>query len=297
MLLAIIDQLAQDSNSDNSTSKSSLQSENPTAAASHCLVGPTAAELESLNELIKFDHVYYKDGSNRTVKSQTKGPVTAVTASARPCQPVLTAKPQKQVSLLPKIVPNNVAAGAVASSPSSPAVGVQEPTVVASEQQVGTLFHIPDSLMEVDNSLQQLIDIDALLEQDDLHLGLAQGQADSSVTGAVTPGTNVANATCTGQPQENFTSKDRLSPLPATPRKRKLSSTDIQIKSTQDNYFLASPENFFDAEYELNLSTSRSESGYSSETGSVGSPQSSVSSPLGDDTWQESFTELFPTLL
>jgi len=260
-------------------------------------VGPTAAELESLNELIKFDHVYYKDGSNRTVKSQTKGPVTAVTASARPCQPVLTAKPQKQVSLLPKIVPNNVAAGAVASSPSSPAVGVQEPTVVASEQQVGTLFHIPDSLMEVDNSLQQLIDIDALLEQDDLHLGLAQGQADSSVTGAVTPGTNVANATCTGQPQENFTSKDRLSPLPATPRKRKLSSTDIQIKSTQDNYFLASPENFFDAEYELNLSTSRSESGYSSETGSVGSPQSSVSSPLGDDTWQESFTELFPTLL
>lgn len=43
-------------------------------------------------------------------------------------------------------------------------------------------------------------------------------------------------------------------------------------------------------------SSSCSDSGYS-DMSDVGSPKSDTSSVLGDDMWEESFTELFPTLL
>ena len=272
-----------------------------TPAAAAALVGPTSAELESLNELIKFDHVYYKvttpGGGNQTVTlTTTPGnhqTVTVVPSQTTPIKedsaisvsvvPSAKQSPKvQQVSLLPKV--------------SAPVLSRQQSSNSTYSE---TDLQLPEiELPPLDESFDQLFDLDNILTDDLL------SQVSTAQTLVPTPTVPVATTTpqtsltSSGYP---FVSKDTLQ-VPTTKlsknnssRKRKC-STDLDLKSItfqQRNQRLMSDDIFGLEDASITSSDALSPR---SDSSFLGSPQSE-GSLIGDDGWQESFTELFPTLV
>lgn len=184
-------------------------------------MGPTPEELESFNELIQFDHVYFKPAA---VKKN-----------------ISIIKPSVKAHCLQK-----------------------ESTCTAIKKEKDTLQIPEDDLATLSQTLEELIDLDSLVE------------SSSPVT---------------------FNSVDNN-------RKRK-AQTDIapvvQKKSQSCFPPLTHSSSLFHGSdhfgLEASLSPVASESGYCSDS-IVGSPKSEVSSDLGlDNAWEESFSELFPSLI
>lgn len=86
-LLSIVQQINSKPETDVASkgSESSIitaQGNTPKITANSGLVGPTSAELESINELIKFDHVYYKHESS-SVETGLEKPTQAVKTNSQ----------------------------------------------------------------------------------------------------------------------------------------------------------------------------------------------------------------------
>ena len=138
-------------------------------------------------------------------------------------------------------------------------------------------------------SLDRLLDLDSIL-QEDLKQNVSPIPMLASPNNAATATSNTAQLGC------NTVSKDTLS-IPATTglqsRKRKLSNinTDLNIK------YVVSPRNQrLESEEIMGLEgfSPFGDSSYGSDLSDAASPKSDASSLLGDDGWEESFTELFP---
>lgn len=86
-LLSIVQQISSKPDTDGASrgSDSSIltaQGNTPKITASSGVVGPTSAELESINELIKFDHVYYKHESS-SVETGLEKPVVKTNSQTK----------------------------------------------------------------------------------------------------------------------------------------------------------------------------------------------------------------------
>lgn len=198
------------------------------------MVGPTPEELESFNELIQFDHVYFKPAATAP-HQQAKKNVSII-------KPSVKAHCQKE-----------------SFSPCTAKKDVVKDTLQIPEEDLATLSQ----------TLEELIDFDSLVE--------CQPAVEPAVT---------------------LTSVDS--------RKRK-AETDIapivQKKSQSCLPFTDSSGLFPGSEHfglEASLSPVPSESGYCSDSSDpmAGSPKSDASADLGlDNPWEESFSELFPSLI
>ncbi len=210
------------------------------------VVGPTAEELESFNELMKFDH-----GDHVYHKATPAGLTTSRATSAQ-----------------------SAAAGETAVR-ATDEQGSNQPTIV---------LQIPDVDLSQE-AFDRLFDLDSILEAD-----LKQNEAS-----ALTPvsSTTAPVVDCVS------VSKDSLSVPTVTglkSRKRKMSDS----KPSEAVCFGLSPRHqrlasddipSFD---EMSLSPEYS---YSSDLSDALSPRSDASSPLADSGWEDSFTELFPSLV
>jgi len=254
MLLWLLQQISEEANNtahqsvtpphtqDTSTLPASTDSIDP-------LVGPTPAELESLNELIKFDHIYYK----AKAESQTRD------LNQQASRPTLTA------------------ARSLSKSQVSSSNSVKQDTKT---QKVKTTSVNGFTDLDFAQSLDQL-DLESLLEQDSLSV-------------------EDAFHCDTGHSKVDSASK------PARKRRRKSNmDSEVPVGFPSSDFYAPSTEE--EEMQPLNLKTgpfkgSCSESGYSSDLSDVSlsdaaSPRSDSSSILGDDIWEESFTELFPALI
>lgn len=197
------------------------------------VVGPTPEELESFNELIQFDHVYFKPSA----------PVQASSPSIK-----------KNISIL---------------KPSVKAHCQKE--VPASTQPETTLsLDIPEEdLANLSQTLDELIDFDSLVADD------CKPQVLNSVDNR----------------------KRKASSAIETPVVKK----HCAISDSSHEFFSANEQHFglessLSPIHALNVA----ESGYSSDSsGPIASPKSDTSSSdLGlENSWEESFSELFPSLI
>ena len=244
------------------------------------VVGPTTAELESLNELIKFDHVYYKvttpGGNNQTVTVVPTTTPLKEGISVSVVQPAKQSTKAKQLSLVPKVSTSELSKQQSANS-----------TYNETDLQLPEI-----DLPPLDESLDHLLDLDNILTED-----LIQ----SSTTQALLPSPAVPQVAATPQTTlssgYNFVSKDTLQvpKLSQNSRKRKC-STDLNLKSI--TFQQRNQRHMSDDIFGLDDSSITSSDALSprSDSSFLGSPQSD-SSLLGEDGWEESFTELFPTLV
>lgn len=208
-------------------------------------MGPTPAELESLNELIKFDHIYYKakaESQTRELNQQVSRPTLTATRSLPKIRVANSVKQDKQDNKVQQ----------VKNSPTDSLSGLD----------------FAQSLCQLD--LESLLEQDSLSLQDPFHCDTEHSKVEDD-------------------------------PEPVTKCRRK-SNVDSEVPViSSPEYYTPSLEEEEDMQ-PLDLKTgpfhgSCSDSGYSSELSDAASPRSDASSILGDDIWEESFTELFPALI
>eukprot|EP00914_Ancora_sagittata_P033726 GHVO01068123.1.p1 GENE.GHVO01068123.1~~GHVO01068123.1.p1 ORF type:complete len:226 (+),score=29.63 GHVO01068123.1:528-1205(+) len=199
------------------------------------VVGPSAEELESFNELIQFDHVYFKPSAPQQASSP--GNV------------------KKNVSILKRSVVKK------------PHCQVKEKTPVLPE----TPLNIPEAdLASLSQTLDEIIDFDSLVAVD------------------CKPAVS------------SFSSVDG-----GRKRKAETAMSDIPFVKKQSVLSLSDSAGLFPGSEHFGLEASLSpglpsESGYCSDSSGhvASSPKSDVSGDLGlDNSWEESFSELFPSLL
>lgn len=249
------------------------------------LVGTEAEELESVKELIRFDHVYYKPNQATKAKSVVKirpaSPVVKTGQSivkVNPAPSVVKVRPSPNVNILVKQEkPCNVNI----SSPQDNAMVAQ---VVCESPVDSEPIVIPDTDTEQNSAGEDVpadivneavnednFDIDNFLEF--LTGDLASMEAESGDSGAL----DTVNSK-----EEPPTKKQKVVPS--------VSAVDT-IADTKMPLDIGVPPPHSP------LSTgSGSESGYSSDYGDALSPHSDLSSPLNNAEWEESFTQLFPSL-
>lgn len=194
-------------------------------------MGPSSAELESLNELIKFDHVYFK-----------ADPDALTAAKSSRCSQTDSNDAQVAVQIAPLEMTE-----ASASDP----VQMDVPTInIADGERI-----------EDGSGLELLEDIESLLQSEDL---LDVADVDPSI----------------------FTVHSEVGAV---------DSACSKLKSLKRKHCSASSSSSGAAEY-MKFEDTLQE--YFSDSGiSVPSPSSDLSSCLSDDSWEESFTDLFPDLL
>jgi hypothetical protein len=233
-------------------------------------VGPTTAELESLNELIRFDHIYYKSEGGEKVKCVSSKDI----ASSNDVMNILS---------LPD---NGIVAQQNVEHP-KPVTPTDNPKLVDFESVLNLTDMVP-----FNDSLNDLVDLDALL-QDNLLSTVTSCGTDNipGVTSQVAKDTRVHSLVPQNEPvpKRRKTHNLKLSMPDNTNFKREKIVSPVKSK----------PLEVFSAEdlFSLDSSSSVSDSGYSSELSEAASPRSEISSVLGDDVWEESFTELFPSLI
>ncbi len=247
--------------------------ENPKTDVQVKVVGPTTAELESINELIKFDHIYYKtpDSANKdnvvnvVKEEEPKNVSVSVTVAAQPITSV-----QQQVTTPSASCPTNQ---------SKEVSGLTTP-------QLDLPVDINDLLDLSTDSWNQLIDLDVLLQGE---LNLTAEVTAATVTDTCVTATNTKSSV-------SLISKDKSIVKNSSSRKRKaVEPISMETNSVITNDQLLSPDSRLNFDMDLTSQSSPfSESCYSSD---IGSPKSDISSALGDDIWEESFTELFPSLV
>jgi hypothetical protein len=226
-------------------------------------VGPTAAELESINELIQFDHIYYKpkqtveQPKSKSMVSVLKPVKTNTTVSFS--KPTVTTQIQRHRSLAPK-----------------PATSEAPLCLNLGETDIGKLS----------DTLEQVADFDKIFQQ------LTQGQecADN-----ISVSKDIINTSCRKRKVEDLRT--------ATSKKAKQEDDFTCIAKVPDTLTTPDPLECgfspfdFDDSYKP-LEISNCESGY----GSDGSPYSPASDLSGNELqdngngWEESFTDLFPAL-
>ena len=237
------------------------------------VVGPTTEELESFNELIQFDHVYYKPAA-----SQSKGSVGSVPASAKK-----TPSKRAAVSIIKPAV-RAVAQGQPA----------QETVVVKEEPQEELSLGEAD-LAGLSQTLEELIDLDALLKED----LMADSQNPPSPVAM-----DAASLTSVDKPGSRKRKHEptQVEELCANKKKSSLSVDTAYFQdsfSSNDSSLFPGIDSFgLDSSLSPVKSSSVSESGYSSDLSDMGSPKSDISGDMGGDAlWEESFSELFPSLI
>lgn len=282
------------------------------------LVGPTPKELDSFNELIQFDHVYYKPvPQSKLVPQNQSAPVQTIRI-----------KKDNIGSDYKKIVPNNVQKVTengcrnvkiiITSDPSNLKNGITGENCV-SDQQVVT---IPNVILDT----QALQKVSNLKKRNNV----SDGEAFDITTAA--PTDNVLNIAENMNSDElmdlNFDLLEDLENIISADFEGLTSSdTNSLLSCDQDNAIMdttadhpkqskgckrKSPDSHIDPVIDLTANvpsptkslSSFTDSDYMSDTPSpynsqgIASPLGDAeSSPLGENLWEESFTELFPDLL
>lgn len=244
------------------------------------MVGPSAAELESLKELIHFDHEYFKVDSSTPCLSQTKSPSQSVNSGASSVQcnpghipattagdPSLTVK-QESTTTQAIVADNHHTDGSLDQS---------EPVNVSELDLASFLQQNMDSLM----------DLEALLVAENEPM-----ECDSSINSEDTPHVSQYNDTSLA----DYVNK--VEPVWDSSQSSSPVNADI-LNFEDDVHSRLSPCQFLQEPFLTKSSVSTlADSGYGSEISDVGSPASDSSAMFGDQDglWEESFTELFPSL-
>lgn len=253
----------------------------PTPRSRESLVGPTTAELESLNELIRFDHIYYKSEGGEKVKCVSSKDI----ASSNDVTNILSL-PESSV---------NIQQNMAQPKPNAPTTESSRGLDFESELNL-------NDMMQLGDTLNDLVDLDALLQDNLLSTATPNDQNNRGSTSLMTKGTKVHSVVPQSEPAPKKRklqhSRSLIGNAPAF--KKITLSTPIQSKPVVLSPPVQSkPAELLGAQslFGLESSGSVSDSGYSSELSEAASPCSDISSVLGDDVWEESFTELFPSLL
>jgi len=241
------------------------------------VVGPTTAELESINELIKFDHIYYKapNGADKdSVKSQEVEPknvTVSVTVAAQP----ITEVPQQ-----------------VATPPASTTTNQNKEVIDLTQSQLDLPVDINDLLDISSDSWNQLMDIDALLQGE---LNSTTEVTAATVTNTPAATTNISSGVSLISKDKSIVKNSKQNKLSSSRKRKAAEPITMETNSVIANDQLLTPDSLLNFDTDLSAQKSPfSESGYSSD---IGSPQSDISSALSEDLWEESFTQLFPSLV
>ena len=283
------------------TATSSSYSQGPSVT----VVGATPAELESLKELIRFDHIYHKTEphpDNKPVCSKSnkmKAPVSILPKMSGITPPLyIINTPENSVDM--EDVANDVDVIEIKDESAIDNFNDSEPILD---------IDVEDQLKNLQETLEQLLGMSEL-EQDNIFCAT---EVDPAIT----------SETCSDATQDIHES----SILPAVqppqviqnPRKRKSSivPTSLVKKNLLADH-LSIPENIIyppspispgipspgvatleTVSFTVPPHASLSDSGYGSEVGEAPSPNScpSLSDNDCDLTWEDTFTELFPTLM
>jgi hypothetical protein len=247
----------------------------PSPASPH-MVGPTTTELESINELIRFDHVY--------VKSEQQKTPTAIQVMTKPAAATAAvANTRQMVSVLRPIQPKTAITSCNIATVKEEK---EEDTVVKSASDAPLNLLLGDSDLEaLSESILGQVDFETMLKElDPTHDDLAATPIDLSASSRSISSANSQN------------SLKRKSPDTLEFEAKKVKSDDLKINLTVEGSFapvLTTPdpaETGYMFEFDSSLGNS---SGYLSDE---------VSSPKSDDSglldWEDqSFSELFPSLL
>lgn len=204
------------------------------------MVGPSTEELDSHNELIKFDHEYYKPTSNQ----QTNSPDV-----------------KKNVSILKPSVKAHCQKGSASPVPTEAPVSLSIPV---------------NDLANLNQTLDDILDFDSLVAQD------------------CKPAVPVLTFNSVDSSRKRKAQTDTAAPLV------KIEKSEPVFSPLVDSNGLFPGSEHFGLEAALSPVNSTSlESGYLSDSsGPMASPKSDVSGDLGlDNSWEESFSELFPSLV
>jgi len=228
------------------------------------VVGPTTKELDSLNELIKFDHEYYKIEPINTVEVISGKSVSKVNL------PEVICGSDTKISQV-----NSINIYVTADLDQSHAVPVTD-AVKEEKKEVS----IPDNsqLNVIDSSALPEISMEFLSDIEDLLTSELQGDL------SVSDNTSVLSTDNYKVVHDNLQGKTTSHIRCA---KRKLSDLLDNI----DNVPETLPTDLLDVDAVFSPSYSNSDS-----FSDAASPCSDTSGGLEDNLWEESFMELFPTL-
>lgn len=276
----------EDDDEDFSETDKPPQHQQRAAAQDAAMVGPTTAELESIKELIQFDHEYIKP-VQVPIKIQTNNKKSTNHADAIAAVPANNAKsavvkcnsnkPKKMVS----VVNFNISANCQPKQIATPVKNQQPTTPVTSDTGLDLPeFFETEDILDFNCDLIKDIDIDHLLN--------------GGIIDNVIPPADVGKQQ-KQHPISSIISQDN-------PRKRKCSDVDsstanCSVKQTKlDDFCLQTVVKFDDI---FSQSDETKSDSVISELSEAGSPASvtSLSSSSHDDLWEESFSELFPTLV
>ena len=252
----------------NSTSTSDLSGTGPlvqqqnttTGKPVPTVVGAPAEKLDSVNELIKADHIYHKE-SAQFAGMQASTPYGGDGTTQLTVPVTLPSKSSQKVNIIVTLDSDSK------SKTKSP----QNNTVMKSvSQPTGNL----DNDLNLDE-LSDLIDLSEILKEDLCAAPPSKGTVNDTCTVVASLDTNSTKPLRSGQ-------------------KRKLV---MPVAPTTPEQSLATPDLFHFNTSDIPLSPV-TDSCYSSELSEeAASPRSDISSVLEGDMWEESFTELFPSLL
>ena len=287
VLYSLLEQIQEDVASDSSSSPvAAVVPSSPAPAPARspaAVVGPTATELESLNELIKFDHIYYKPavpsvpsvGQDLTVDSD--------------CEIIEVKEEPDQDSEC-----TAAASGlAVTVTPAE-----QEPMAVTATPATQDVVAVP--MPPAGLEAEPELDLDELLDLGAINWTQFNLDLDSLSESNSTDTTQLSVTTLSECPTTTPIGHSNVSVEASSPRKRKLSTdTATSLPGSPTASPLCSldlTDTLFGLEQPSLPTCSQSESGYGSELSDIGSPKSDISSTLEDSLWGDSFTELFPSL-
>jgi len=290
LLLSILRQIEDGSITaeDIPTAECIVSTETSSAQSTTLLVGPAATELESIKELIKFDHIYYKSD-------------TSVESKADDCNVNIVVEYQDvdSASLVTEEVVT--AAGSVidlsdsdTSCENSDDVPIDSSCEIdldlseistpdISSDKTDTELDL-DSLLDLQsidwNSIA--FDVDSLVQSDDNCADISTSSSDND--------TQNAQHSCS----RKFTIT--LQDPSSVSRKRKRSV--ISPVSPSHSLTPQLPDELLGFDFATTKTTVSESSGYGSDLSNAGSPYSDLSAADDDsDLWQDSFTELFPSLV
>lgn len=297
-------------------------------AASHGLVGPTPKELDSFNELIQFDHVYYKPVPQSKLSPQTQN--TKVRAHG-----IRKDNPDSAGNIMitehdKKITENGCKNVKIIIT--SDAANLKNVKLGTSNNSLANekVLTIPNMILDV-NALQKLSDLENFHNESAIESDLVvpQGTVDTNTSMDTASQANSDDLMDLNfdllEDLENIINSD-LEGIASTEVDSLLSSEqdNVIMDSVVDNYKTVdcndqikgtrqkSQETNVNSVIDLpacvpspsKSSSSFTDPDYTSETPSpysshdIASPLGeSETSPLGENLWEESFTELFPDLL
>lgn len=264
-------------------------------------MGPTPTELESFNELIQFDHIYFKP--QPAGKKDAKSMVVQVKSDSQ-----AENSPVKNVRVIITSDPSKTSGG------ETDRINTIKDVLQISEDVLTKKSQKSDVLKTQENYTSLMDDVKIELPSDEDHSALLDLNFDlledlESILQADSEGLACPdNVGLHSQMEELLDSSPAEKPLSSSRgQKRKAASLEVEAIMDHLTKDMRSPLNS-DSDYMSDVATSP----YSSQgVGSplqdnlgIGSPlQDTVlstgdpDSPLADTIWEESFTELFPDLL